>query len=171
MSLSIPSWDEVFMRDVYAIARKSKDPRTKIGAVLVHWDERSAFSRGYNGFPRRVVETTERWERPEKYFWVKHAEENSILNCARKGHATEGSVMFTQGVPCSNCAGDIIQAGIIEVVVHKQWQAYEIGLDWQKWNNSAERSSKMFAEVGIKVRVFDQFLGTWGMLNGEKIEV
>ena len=31
----IPSWDELFMKHVYLIASKSKDTKTKIGAVLV----------------------------------------------------------------------------------------------------------------------------------------
>lgn len=167
-----PSWDELFMREVYAIARKSKDPRSKIGSVLVHWDEKDSFSRGYNDFPRKVHDrVSERWERPEKYFWVKHAEENAILHCARTGRACRGAVMFTQGVPCSNCTGDIIQVGISEIVVHKQWQFFEREFNWEKWKDSCQRSESMLSEAKIPVRVFDMTLGVVAFLDGKIIHV
>jgi dCMP deaminase len=172
MSLPVPSWDELFMRDVYHIARKSKDPRSKIGAVLVYWEKKDPFSRGYNDFPRKVKDRLpHRWERPEKYFWVKHAEENAILNCARTGRATEGATMFTQGIPCSNCSGDIIQADIVEIVVHSQWQYWEKEFNWAKWGESCKRSEEMLAEAGVKIRVFDQELGLEALLDGKIIKV
>lgn len=170
--LSIPSWDETFMHDVYWWARRSKDPRTKIGAVLVRWDEKDPISHAYNGFARKVNDdVSERWERPEKYFWVSHAESNSILNCSRTGRATMGTVMFTQGIPCADCANDLIQAKVVEVVVHKQWQEYEQKFQWEKWNNSSKRSEQKFSEAGIKIRVFDGVLGMKGVLDGKIIDV
>jgi dCMP deaminase len=170
--LPIPSWDELFMREVYAIARKSKDPRSKIGAVLVYWPEKDPFARGYNDFPRRVLDRIpSRWERPEKYSWVCHAEVNSILNCARTGRPTKGSVMFTQGVPCADCTKSVIQAGIIEIVVHKQWQHYEQEFNWEKWNQSSAYSTQMLLEANIPVRVLDQELGVDAVLDGKVIKV
>ena len=35
----VPSWDDYFMSMVYHIARKSKDKRTHIGAVIVGKDK------------------------------------------------------------------------------------------------------------------------------------
>lgn len=47
-----------------------------------------------------------------------HAEENSILDAARRGITTKGSTMYmTCGVPCTQCLIKIIQAGVSEVVV------------------------------------------------------
>lgn len=168
--LHIPKWDEQFMHDVYWWARRSKDPRTKIGAVLVKPDRKVSFSHSYNGFARNVNELDlSRWERPEKYEWVVHAEENAILNCAREGHCSKGAIMYTQGIPCTRCADACIQGGIVEIVVHKQWQIYEKELKWDKWIDSAHRSEKKFAEAGIIIRVFDGILGMKGMLNGKII--
>lgn len=168
----IPSWDETFMHDVYWWARRSKDPRTKIGAVLVHWDSKDPISHAYNGFARKVNDDVpERWDRPEKYLWVSHAESNSILNCARTGRSTIGTIMFTQGIPCSDCANDIIQAGVAEVVVHKQWQNYENEFDWKKWKDSAQRSIEKFKEAGVKIRVFDGNVNMKGVLDGKVIDV
>ena len=137
MPVKIPNkaWEETFFRDVYNYASRSKDPRTKVGAVLVHWDEKNSFSHGYNGFPRNVLDLDSRWERPEKYFFVCHAEVNSILNCARLGAATKGAVMSTQGIPCSNCAQAICQAGLKEVIIHQQWLNFEAKFNREKWED------------------------------------
>lgn len=170
--LPIPSWDAQFMHDAYWWARRSKDPRSKIGAVLVRWEGKVAISHAYNGFARKVDDNVaERWERPEKYFWVSHAESNSILNCARTGQPTIGTIMFTPGIPCADCANDIIQAGIVEVIVHKQWQEYERKFQWEKWKDSAKRSEEKFAEAGIKIRIFDGVLGIQGVLDGKVINI
>jgi dCMP deaminase len=170
--LPIPSWDEQFMHDVYWWARRSKDPRTKIGALLVKPESKIPFSFSYNSLARKVDDNVAtRWERPEKYEWVVHAEENAVLNCAREGHCSKGSIMYTQGVPCTRCADACIQGGIIEIVVHKQWQSYEKMFNWDKWIDSAKRSEQKFQEAGISVRVFDKTLGIQGVLDGKVIAV
>lgn len=170
--LPIPSWDETFMHDVYWWARRSKDPRTKIGALLVKPGSKIPFSFSYNSPSRGVNDLVpERFERPEKYEWMVHAEDNAVLNCAREGHCSKGAIMYTQGIPCTTCADSCVQGGIIEVVVHKQWQDYEQKLNWDKWIKSAERSKQKFAEVGIKIRVFDGVLGMKGVLDGKVIDV
>jgi dCMP deaminase len=171
-TLEIPPWDETFMHDAYWWARRSKDPRTKIGAVLVHWDSKDAISHAYNGFARKVNDDIpERWERPEKYFWVSHAESNAILNCSRTGRSAMGTIMFTQGIPCADCSNDIIQAGIKEIVVHKQWQEYELKFNWEKWKDSSKRSAEKLKEANIPVRVFDKVLGLRGFLDGKVINI
>jgi len=40
-----------------------------------------------------------------------HAEVNAIGFCARKGHPTEGMVIYTTNFPCKNCADLIIASG------------------------------------------------------------
>ena len=47
-----------------------------------------------------------------------HAEENSILNCARLGISTMDTTMYmTCGIPCGKCMIKIINAGVKELVV------------------------------------------------------
>jgi dCMP deaminase len=47
-----------------------------------------------------------------------HAEVNAIIQAARAGVSTEGSTLYlTCGVPCKNCLGAIINAGISKVYV------------------------------------------------------
>ena len=164
---SIPGWDEFFMRHAYLASTKSKDTRTKIGAVIVK--QNRVISEGYNGMPERVDDNIDsRYERPEKYFYFEHGERNAIYSCARHGIATLGASMFTQGIPCADCARGVIQAGITEVVVHSKWHSYE-GHD--KWADSAKRSMEMFNEAGVVVKKFVKELGLKSLLNGNTISI
>ncbi len=168
--LPIPSWQEYFMRHVYLASSKSKDTRTKIGSILVK--DHSVISEGYNGICRGVKDDlSERYERPEKYFWQEHAERNSIYSCARYGISSKDSIMFTNGIPCADCARAAIQAGISGVIVHKQWQDYEEKFYWEKWIESGKRSTQMFDEAGIQVHIFNGKLGIKSMLDGKIVEI
>lgn len=161
------NWDEYFMRHVYLAASKSKDASTHIGAVLVR--ENRVIGEGFNGICRGVIDAfPHRDERPEKYFWYEHGERNSIYNCAYHGIATKDSVMYTNDVPCADCARAAIQAGIVEIVLHRQW--HELGMG-EKWKENARRSLEMFEEAGIKIRYFNGELGLESLLNGEVIKI
>ena len=163
--LPIPSWDEFFMRHMYLAASKSKDPRTKIGAVLVK--DGIIISEGYNGFARKVADLDERYlDRETKYKYVVHGEVNSILNAARHGISTKDSVLYTNGIPCYDCGKCAIQAGVSEVVVHKQWPGND-----KKWLDAAEITKTMFRESGVKIRIFDMVLGLTSISNGEIVTV
>lgn len=152
-----PSWDEFFMRHVYLVATKSKDPSTKIGAVIVK--DKILLSEGYNGFCRGVQDTVAtRWERPEKYSWIEHGEKNSIFNAARNGIVTLGATMYTNGMPCVDCARAVIQAGIKEVVLHQPWETEWAGIMKDKWQGMDVISATMFAESAVRIRYLDKKL-------------
>ncbi len=169
-NLQIPSWDEYFMRQAYLVSSKSKDTRTKIGAILIR--DKAIISQGYNGMPRGVNDgITTRYERPTKYAFMEHSERNCLYHCARHGISSLDTIMYSNGVPCQDCARGIIQAGIKEVVVHKQWQEWEQQLYWTKWIESAKFSKEMFDEAGIKITVFNGVLGIKSMLDGKIVEV
>lgn len=159
-----PGWDEWFMRFVYLAADKSKDPRTKIGAVLVR--DKHIISTGYNGHPIGVVDKGRYDNRETKYEYVVHAEDNAVLSAARFGISTIGTTLYTQGIPCRECTKSVIQGGIKEVVVHKQWPCMSA-----KWRESAIISSTMLKEAGIKVRTFSKKLGVVGYSDGNIVLV
>jgi dCMP deaminase len=173
-NLPVPTWEELFFKQVYLVASKSKSITTKIGAILVNWEEKDIFSYGFNGLPRGVNdEVYERvQDRTVRSFFDVHAELNAILNCARKGRATCGSFMFTNAMPCSNCAASIIQAGIKKVIFHQQWNdvASKV-VSWQKWRESAKHSSDMFREAHIEIEIFNQVLGVKGFLDAKVISI
>ena len=107
----------------------------------------------------------ERQKRPEKYFWFEHGERNAIYNAARVGIPLKGCKMFTNGVPCMDCARAIVQAGIIEVVVDKKWNASNS----EKWSENAKRSLQMFEEAGVKVTYWEGKLLKIEKFKGERV--
>lgn len=125
----------------------SKDPNSKVCALVVDPVGLQILSTGYNGIPRGVPEHTERWSREggEKYFWVEHAERNAIFNAGRHGTALEGSVLICNKFPCADCARAIIQCGISQVITYNP--------DWEhpRWSTSWNRSAKMLAEAKVPV--------------------
>jgi len=51
---------------------------------------------------------------------AQHAEENTVSNAARLGVSVLGSTLYMNSViPCKNCFGTLINAGIVEVVVNE----------------------------------------------------
>lgn len=109
------SWLEYYMGFARHAATKSKD-ETKVGAVLVGPNGEIRLT-GFNGPPRDVRDLPERFERPEKYRWISHAEQNLVAFAARVGIRTEGCRVYVTHHPCSACARTLIQAGIAKVIV------------------------------------------------------
>lgn len=113
-------WDNYFLDIAEVVRKKSKDPSTKCGAVIVGRDKQIV-STGFNGFPRGIDEDDpSRWERPVKYQFVEHAERNAIYNAARTGVSLAGCTVYLVGLgpptlPCVECAKAIIQSGIKRV--------------------------------------------------------
>ena len=144
------NWDELFMTMVYLIAMKSKDKNTHIGAVIIgpHKEVRSI---GYNGLPRNVDDDQpERQERPEKYYWFEHAERNAIYNATLMGVSLRDCIIYTNGIPCSDCARGIIQSGIKKVIVDKDWNDNNS----DKWIEHTKRSLLMFRETNVKIEYY-----------------
>ena len=109
-------WDKRFLELAAHVAGWSKDPSTKVGAVIAR--KNSVISMGYNGFPACVPDH-EDWlnDRPIKYQYVIHAETNAILNAGREGRDIRGTTLYLSPLPpCCECAKLIMAAGIIRVV-------------------------------------------------------
>lgn len=109
-------WPHRFLRLAAEIATWSKDPATKVGCVIIGPD-REVRSTGFNGLPRGVEDTAERMQRPAKYTWTSHAEENCVAQAARIGVSLKGCAAYVTHAPCSSCARSLIQAGIAKVIV------------------------------------------------------
>jgi dCMP deaminase len=108
---TVKSWHTYFLDLAKSVATRSKDPSTNVGAVIVNADK-SIVEAGYNGFAPGVAETDERWERPTKYDFVIHAEQNAIGRAARFGKTVNGSTLYVTHYPCRECAKMIIASGI-----------------------------------------------------------
>src|SRR3954465_1001797 len=110
------SWDQYFMTMAYLVSMKSKDPSSRVGAVIVGPDHEIR-STGYNGLPRGFADRNYRYENREyKLFASNHAEENAILNCALNGVSAKNCTLYCPWSPCAHCTKMIIQSGIKEIV-------------------------------------------------------
>jgi dCMP deaminase len=127
------------------IASWSKDPRTKVGAVVVG-KEGQILSQGYNGFPRGINDSEDRLnDRETKLKYVVHAEMNCIYNASLSGMSLKDSDLFVHGLPvCSECAKGVIQVGVKRV-----FMCYPGEID-DKWRDSFRTTQEMFFEAGIE---------------------
>jgi dCMP deaminase len=109
-------WDHYFLRLAKEAASMSKDPSTKVGAVIVDQD-RNVVATGFNGFPRGLSDDKLDYEDREiKLGRIVHAETNAILSAAQRGVSTKDCSLYVWPFPpCMPCALNIIQAGISKV--------------------------------------------------------
>lgn len=145
------NWKEYFLNIAEQVKLKSKDNNTQIGAVIVGGDN-EILSTGYNSFPRGLDDTKEeRQERPEKYFFMVHAEANAIYNAARVGTPIkDSSIYITSGVPCMDCARGIINSGIKKVYCKRICTTTNKDM----WDEHQKRSIDMLHECGVEVIFF-----------------
>jgi len=165
--MAVPDWDSYFMTMVYLVSTRSKDESSKLGAVVVGPDN-EVRSIGYNSFVRGINDYVPgRQQRPEKYLWFEHAERNAIYNAVLIGVSLKGCKMYTNGIPCADCARAVINSGIKEVIVDSKW-AWHRKRD-PKWDESHKRSLKMFEEAGINLRFFKgKFVKMQRVIGGRK---
>lgn len=137
-------WDKRFLDLARHVATWSKDPTTKVGAVIVDSKNR-VVSLGYNGFPRGVDDSEERYnDRDMKRLFVCHAERNALDNAPGP---VEGCTLYCTHCPCNECAKSVIQNGIVKVVTISP----EDTLDkFWSWNITQD----MFRESGVDIRYF-----------------
>ena len=142
------NWVEYFLGIAEQVKLKSKDQSTQIGAVIVGMDN-EVLSTGYNSFPRGLDDSlTERQERPEKYFWIEHAERNAIYNAARIGVSLKNSTIYlTSGLPCMDCARGIVNSGIKEVYCKEICTTK----NKEKWDESQKKSYQLLSECGVTI--------------------
>ncbi len=140
-------WHHRFMDIAKLISSWSKDPSTKVGAVVVGPDKEIR-STGYNGLVRGVDDDIpERLERPTKYDFFEHAERNAVYNACRIGTCLKDCIIYVTSMPCPDCARAIIQAGIKMVVTYK-FEPVE-GQPVGTWRDKVSYSEQMFKEAGV----------------------
>jgi len=142
--LIFEKWDSRFMGVASQISTWSKDPGTKVGAVLV--GDRNILATGYNGFPSGIDDNPGRYaDREVKLAYTVHAEVNALLNAAKNGAKTEGSTLYATFHPCVNCAAAIIQGGITRVVCPSVESAP------LRWRDSFNRARDLLLEAGVEI--------------------
>lgn len=149
LTFKISNWDKKFLNLCETIESWSKDS-TPVSAIIVD-DDNTIVSTGYNGFPRGI-DDNQPWmhERPEKYIFTAHAEQNSIFNAARSGRATKNCTLYLKWFPCHECARAIIQSGITRVVCSKP------DFEKEKWGESFKNSHMMLSMANVKLDYYNE---------------
>lgn len=137
------TWDEYFMGLAHLSAKRSKDPSTQVGAVIISEDHR-VVGIGYNGFPNGCSDDDFPWAREgdfgcTKYPFVVHAELNAILNSKKD---LKGCSIYVSLFPCNECAKAIIQSGITRIVYESDKYADTDGV---------KASKRMLQAAGIEL--------------------
>lgn len=118
-----PGWKKTFIDVAKVIAQRSKDPHTKVGAVLIK--NNCIIGTGYNGDPRNFRYKFN-WNTEEKYDYVIHAEMNAIANACYNGCQIKDSEIFLTLSPCNQCIKLLIQFGVKKVYYLKEYKDFEL---------------------------------------------
>ncbi len=100
MSNTRPSWDEYFTKIVLATKERSPCERLQVGCLLVK--DNRIISQGYNGFLPGCPHKSIMRDKHEQA--VLHAEQNAVVDCAKRGVSCKGCTVYITHYPCIICA-------------------------------------------------------------------
>jgi dCMP deaminase len=113
-----PSWDEYFLSVALLIATRSSCSRQRVGCVLVTAGQQGnrIIASGYNGFLPGLPHSSRLRDGHE--LGTVHAEQNAIVDAAKRGVSVAGAVAYVTHYPCVHCAKILIAAGVSRVRYH-----------------------------------------------------
>lgn len=155
---NVDSWDTFFINVAISASKRSKDPRTQVGACIVSPDNR-ILSVGYNGTPKGFDDTIFPWSSSgnaldSKYGYVVHAELNAVLNYKGSLSDLKDSTVYVTLFPCNECAKALAQVGVKSIVYIS---------DSHDGEDANIISKKILDTCGINYRKYIE--GTWGNEN------
>ena len=106
-----PSWTEYFKDIVLCTAKRSSCNRLHVGCILVK--DNRIISQGYNGFLSGHPHTSI-VENDHEISTI-HAEQNAVIDCAKRGVSCNNSTAYITHFPCINCIKMLVQAGVKEI--------------------------------------------------------
>jgi dCMP deaminase len=143
-------WDRRYFLLAKRVSFWSKDPKAKVGAVLL--DRKGwPIALGYNGFPSGVEDNVAKLEDGKlKNEMVVHAEQNTLLS---SGSRARRGTLYVYGKPvCPRCAVLIIQAGVKRVLGIQPNPLRNPTSDTHK---RGQISLDMFKEAGVEFMPLD----------------
>lgn len=144
ITISTDKWTQRYLALAAHVATWSKDPSTKVGAIIVSAKNRQLIAVGYNGLPSGLADTPERLaDRSTKYALTVHAERAVLDNAS---FDVEGATLVSTLHPCAECAKSIIAKRLRRVVTRP-------APDREPWAESAQLAASMLAEAGVELVV------------------
>ena len=111
MERNRPTWDEYFTKIVEATRERSPCHRLQVGCLLVK--DNRIVSQGYNGFLPDCDHTSVMRDGHEQA--TVHAEQNALMDCAKRGVSCNNSTAYITHYPCIICSRLLLAAGIREI--------------------------------------------------------
>lgn len=143
-------WNDYFMDMAIRTAKMSRDPKTKVGAVIVK--NKRIKSIGYNGAPQSFPDNLVPWNPTDsdklidqKNTYMCHAELNAVLNYDGKISDLKDADVYVTVSPCSRCACMLSQVGVRRVIYKEKYHR----------QNETEASEYIFNTCGIECISFD----------------
>jgi dCMP deaminase len=106
-----PTWDEYFKEIVQVTSRRSPCERLQVGCLLVK--DNRIISQGYNGFlpgcPHKSIVRNNHEQA------TLHAEQNALMDCAKRGASCKGATAYITHYPCIICCRLLLAADIGEI--------------------------------------------------------
>ena len=105
------SWDEYFSKIVMTTSERSPCERLQVGCLLVN--ENRIVSQGYNGFlPGCPHESIVRDNHEQATL---HAEQNALMDCAKRGVSCNGCIAYITHYPCIICTRLLLAGGVKKI--------------------------------------------------------
>jgi dCMP deaminase len=135
-------WDRRWYGMAEHAASFSKDPKRKVGGLLVSADQRQ-LSIGYNGFPRGTPDIkAQLMDEKCRQMLMVHGEINAVNNAP---FDVAGSTLYATKFPCHVCAGVIANARIARIVTPRA------DLGHVKWGESYKVAMEILTNAGIEI--------------------
>ena len=106
-----PSWDEYFKEMVKVTSTRSPCKRLQVGCILVK--DNRIISQGYNGFLPNCPHIS--MVRGNHEQATLHAEQNAIVDCAKRGVSCKGCTTYITHYPCIICCRLLLAAEIKDI--------------------------------------------------------
>ena len=109
--MSRPSWDEYFKKITEVTSERSPCERLKVGCVLVV--DNRIVSQGYNGFISGCPHDSIIRDNHEQA--TLHAEQNAIIDCAKRGVSCKDATAYITHYPCIICTRLLLGSDIKDI--------------------------------------------------------
>ena len=105
------SWDEYFSKIVMTTSERSPCERLQVGCLLVN--DNRIVSQGYNGFLPGCPHESIVHDNHEQA--TLHAEQNALMDCAKRGVSCNGCIAYITHYPCIICTRLLLAGGIKKI--------------------------------------------------------
>lgn len=126
-----PTWDEYFSNIVQLTSSRSSCNKLNVGCLLVK--ENRIISQGYNGYlpgfkHEAIIENGHN-------IGTIHAEQNALLDCAKRGVSCNGCTAYITHTPCFTCTKMMLGAGISNIKYLEEYKTDDKIFDLAKKMN------------------------------------